>query len=149
MKLVSGGQTGVDRAALDVALELGVACGGWCPAARRAEDGAIPERYPLQETPSSRPGQRTEWNVRDSNATLILCPDEPVPGSGTAYTVKMAKKHGRPYLLADPDDPAAVERVRDWLEEQRVNVLNLAGPRESQSPGIGARTREFLIGLLA
>ena len=72
MEIVSGGQTGVDRAALDAALALGMRCGGWCPAGRWAEDGPIDPRYPLRETPSGDPAQRTEWNVRDSDATLIL-----------------------------------------------------------------------------
>ena len=74
-KIVSGGQTGVDRAALDVARELSLACGGWCPRGRRAEDGAIPARYPLVETPRAAYPQRTEWNVRDSDATLVLASD--------------------------------------------------------------------------
>ena len=83
-KIVSGGQTGVDRAALDVALELGIPCGGWCPRGRRAEDGALSARYPLMETPSDDYVQRTTWNIRDSDGTLILTRGEPT--GGTAQT---------------------------------------------------------------
>src|SRR5437867_4357828 len=93
-KIVSGGQTGVDRAALDVALELGVKCGGWCPQGRRAEDGRIDERYPLQETPWDGYPQRTEWNVRDSDGTLILTCGE--PDRGTALTIELVQRKKKP-----------------------------------------------------
>src|SRR3954454_8651242 len=89
-KIVSGGQTGVDRAALDVALALGIPCGGWCPKGRKAEDGPIEDRYPLSETPSSDYRQRTLWNIRDSDATLILTWGEPT--GGTLLTVKECRK---------------------------------------------------------
>src|SRR5437870_6380616 len=89
-KIISGGQTGVDRAALDVALELGLPCGGWCPKGRRAEDGPIPARYPLAETPWSGYPQRTLWNVRDSDGTLILVDGE--PDRGTQLTIELAKR---------------------------------------------------------
>ena len=82
-RIVSGGQTGVDRAALDVALELSIPCGGWCPKGRKAEDGALPARYPLKETPSEEYAQRTTWNVRDSDGTLILTHGAPTGGTGT------------------------------------------------------------------
>jgi hypothetical protein len=147
-RIVSGGQSGVDRAALDVALDLGIETGGWCPAGRAAEDGRIPDRYPLRETPESRPGQRTEWNVRDSDATLIVCPGEPVAKSGTAYTVDMAVKHGRPWLLVDPGDAVAAARVRRWLDGEMPRTLNVAGPRESQQPGIHAAARHLLLAIL-
>jgi hypothetical protein len=97
VRVVSGGQTGVDRAALDAALACGLPCGGWCPRGRRAEDGPIDPGYPLRETPGDDYAERTEWNVRDSDATLVL-----------------------------------------------VAVLNVAGPRESQNPGIAAEARTFL-----
>jgi hypothetical protein len=88
-KVVSGGQTGVDRAAVDVALELGMSCGGWCPKGRKAEDGRIPDQYPLQETPSADYRQRTEWNVRDSDGTVALTFGEPT--EGTAQAIRMAE----------------------------------------------------------
>src|SRR5438876_4889366 len=88
--IVSGGQTGVDRAALDVALELGIPCGGWCPKGRRAEDGRIPLRYPLEETTLNIYPQRTEWNVRDSDGTLVLTTGRPEGGS--ALTNELARR---------------------------------------------------------
>jgi hypothetical protein len=147
-QIVSGGQTGVDRAALDVALELGLPCGGWCPQGRLAEDGPIPDRYPLRETRSARYARRTLFNVRDSDATLILA-RAPLEG-GTAYTERVARELERPCLVVAPDagDAAALERVRGWLEENEVTVLNVAGPRESGAPGTYERARDFLRALL-
>jgi hypothetical protein len=145
-KIVSGGQTGVDRAALDVALELGIPCGGWCPKDRLAEDGTIPERYPLRETRTTRYARRTQWNVRDSDATLILA--RGALAGGTAYTAQVARELERPYLVVPPDADM-LPRVRSWLAAHDVAVLNVAGPRESGSPGIHAAARAFLAALLA
>jgi hypothetical protein len=141
-RIVSGGQTGVDRAALDVALELGLPCGGWCPRGRRAEDGPIPERFPLRETASASYPPRTARNVRDSDGTLILFRGR--PDRGTALTIRLAEHHDRPLLvldLATRPEPAAVRR---WMEEHQVLVLNVAGPRESSQPGIGEEAACFL-----
>ncbi len=146
-RIVSGGQTGVDRAALDVALRLGIPHGGWCPRGRRAEDGRIPPAYQLRETPSSRYAQRTAWNVRDSDATLVLC--RGLPRGGTALTVRLARLWGRPCLVADPADQAAAASIRRALAALSVRCLNVAGPRESQQPGIGAQAFAFLLALLA
>jgi hypothetical protein len=145
-RIVSGGQTGVDRAALDVALELGLPCGGWCPQGRRAEDGPIDCRYPLQETPWWGYPQRTEWNVRDSHGTLVLTRGQ--PDRGTALTVELARRYGRPCHLLDLAQPADTAGVLAWLAEQRIGVLNVAGPRESNCPGIYATAVEFLRRLL-
>src|SRR3954447_15936349 len=98
-RIISGGQTGVDRAALDVALEYGLDCGGWCPLGRRAEDGPIPERYPLEETPWDGYPQRTEGNVRDSDGPLILTRGE--PDRGTALTAEIARRKNKPCLVVD------------------------------------------------
>src|SRR5438067_1168563 len=128
-KLTSGGQTGVDRAALDVALELGLPCGGWCPLGRRAEDGTIPERYPLTETPWSGYPQRTEWNVRDSYGTLILTCG--TPDRGIALTIELARKRRKPHRVVDLASEADAEEVRLWLEAEGIRILNVAGPRDS------------------
>src|SRR5262249_43447288 len=98
-RLVSGGQTCVDQAALDAALELGVPCGGWCPKGRKAEDGAVPDRHPLTETPSACYAERTRWNVRDADATLILSWGKPT--GGTRLTVTECVKAGKPHLVID------------------------------------------------
>jgi predicted Rossmann fold nucleotide-binding protein DprA/Smf involved in DNA uptake len=98
-KIISGGQTGVDRAALDVAMELGIPCGGWCPQGRRAEDGRIPERYPLQEASSKEYPVRTRLNVEDSDGTLVLTASSPT--GGTALTLKLARQLHKPFLLID------------------------------------------------
>jgi hypothetical protein len=141
-QIVSGGQTGVDRAALDVALEAGIPCGGWCPRGRTAEDGRLTGRYPLRETPSDAYAQRTEWNVRDSDGTLILARGE-LEG-GTALTEKYAGKLGRPCLIIDLGQAPAPEPVLDWLQEHKISVLNVAGPRESGCLGIYRLAVEFL-----
>jgi hypothetical protein len=132
MKIVSGGQTGVDRAALDVALEFGLDCGGHCPRGRAAEDGPIAGKYPLQETPSADSAQRTEWNVRDSDGTLILTSGKLT--GGTALTVEFARALRRPCLVVDLDLPVDTEAVNRWLAANRIQTLNIAGPRASESP---------------
>jgi hypothetical protein len=170
-KILSGGQTGVDRAALDVALELGIPCGGWCPRGRRAEDGRIPDRYPLRETPWSGYPQRTRWNVRDSDGTLILVMGQAAPSRssgpnsisrdappvltagpadrGTALTVRLAERMRKPHLRVDLTAEPSAAAVREWAGAHGVRVLNVAGPRESSTPGIGERARRFLREVLA
>lgn len=136
MHIVSGGQTGVDRAALDVALALGFPCGGWCPKSRLAEDGVIPSIYPLRETPSTDYAVRTQWNVRDSDGTLILLIGP--PQGGTQFTIECARKHAKPFhivnLNANVED--TVSSAIAWLQHNRIATLNIAGPRESEHPGI-------------
>jgi predicted Rossmann fold nucleotide-binding protein DprA/Smf involved in DNA uptake len=141
----SGGQTGVDRAALDAAMEADFPVTGWCPRGRRAEDGTIPERYPLHPTPSHEYGERTRLNVVDSDATLILAPEL---RGGTAYTSEIAVDLGKPLLVADPHTADAA-RVSEWIEETAANDLNVAGPRESEVPGIYDTAREFFAAVLA
>lgn len=151
-KIVSGGQTGVDRGALDAAFALGLAHGGWCPPGRAAEDGAIPARYELREAPADRsPGApevprslRTELNVRDSDATLVLRRSGSSPGPGTEYALRCATQLGRPLLVCDPAEPDAADRIRAWLAALGARALNVAGPSESCAPGIGAAARQLL-----
>ncbi len=146
-RIVSGGQTGVDRAALDVALELGLPCGGWCPRGRRAEDGPIDPRYPLSETPWDGYPQRTEWNVRDSDGTLVLT--RGAPDRGTALTVELARRRGRPHLIVDLNQTPDVDEVRAWAGANGVRVLNVAGPRESSRPGVHDEAAAFLRALFS
>jgi hypothetical protein len=124
----------VDRAALDVAMQLGLPCGGWCPKGRLAEDGTIPDDYPLQETPSATHAQRTEWNVRDSEGTLVLTRGRPT--EGTAFTIAVAKRLGRPCLVLDLSEAPDQAAVRSWISRYGIQTLNVAGPRESKCPGI-------------
>lgn len=102
MKIISGGQTGVDRAALDFALNNEIVCGGWCPKGRIAEDGQIHEKYPLQEASAESYSWRTELNVRDSDATLVLSSGK--IGNGTELTIKMAQKMRKPIFIIDLDN---------------------------------------------
>jgi hypothetical protein len=145
-KVVSGGQTGVDRAALDVALELNLACGGWCPRGRRAEDGPLDLRYPLCETHSTHYACRTRWNVRDSDGTLILA--RGALAGGTALTHSIARQLGKPSLVVNPDCRADVLRSREWLSLQDVRSVNIAGPRSSHEPTIYESASRFLAEVL-
>lgn len=144
--MISGGQTGVDRAALDAALALGIPCGGWCPRGRRAEDGAIDSRYPLVETPGRDYRERTEANVASSDATLVVTRGAVRADTGTALTIERARALGRPWMVADIGDasPLLVEAVVSWWRGTGGRILNVAGPRERSDPGIGAAAGEFL-----
>ena len=143
---MSGGQTGADRAALDVALARGLRIGGWVPKGRVAEDGSIPERYVgLVETESSDPAERTARNVRDSDATLIVS-HGPLEG-GSRLTLDEATRAGKPRLhldLAALPLTSASARLADWLAEVRPRVLNVAGARASEDPRIAADTTALL-----
>ena len=145
LRVVSGGQTGADRAALDAGMARDLPVGGWCPAGRWAEDGPINARYPLRETAGPDPAERTRLNVRDSDATLVLAPGG--VGGGTALTVGTARALGRP-LLVVPPRPDAVGGVVAWLREHDVRTLNVAGPRESEAPGLYADALAFVGALL-
>ena len=141
-RMMSGGQTGVDRAALDVARARGVPSGGWCPNGRKAEDGVIEARYPLTETPSADYEQRTAWNVRDADGTLVL--SRGTPSGGTAQTIAFAKTYRKPYLVVDLSDCPDSSMIRAWIRTQGVKTLNVAGPRESKAPGIYAQAAALL-----
>ncbi len=157
--VISGGQTGVDRAALDAALELGVPIAGWCPRGRRAEDGAIPEHYPLKETYARSYAIRTDWNTRDSDGTLIVVLSE--ISSGTRLTISAAQAYAKPVQIVhlDPDpspglltDENSVEQqlstVVDWIRLHKIHTLNVAGPRGSSSNRIYPESRAFITNLL-
>lgn len=145
-RIVSGGQTGVDRGALEAALSIGVAHGGWCPRGRRAEDGRVPLRYDLRETDSSRYDIRTEKNILDSDATLII--HQGPLTAGTALTRRLAQLHGKPLRLIDLALPIDWNASQRWLMAAQVHVLNVAGPRESSCPGIAERAQAVLAMLL-
>lgn len=141
-RIVSGGQTGVDRAALDVARKARIPAGGWYPRGRKAEDGKIPRCYGLRETPSRTYALRTEWNVRDSDGTLILT----VGGlaGGSALTLGLAQAMQKPCKIVTLDRHPDVAEVVDWLARNSILTLNVAGPRESSQPGIYGRASSFL-----
>jgi len=160
MKLLSGGQSGVDRAVLDVALARSIAYGGWCPKGGWAEDFPEPPgllaKYPeLKETPLADPAQRTEWNVRDADACLILVDAGGVDVSaGTALAQDLAHRYRKPLLVANLGDPDSVIRAGLWLRVQQKRLgdqltLAIGGPRESEAPGIYQRARSFVEALLA
>lgn len=143
MKIISGGQSGVDRAALDAARSLGIKTGGWCPRGGRCEDTInLLEEYPeLQETPERSYKQRTEWNVRDADATIIFQDKNISPG--TALTLRIAKNTNKPWILLQLQDDNEEALLR-FLRGQEATVLNVAGPRESGSPGAYKQVRKLL-----
>jgi hypothetical protein len=150
--IVSGGQTGADRAALDFAIKYGLPYTGWCPRGRRAEDDRIPERYELQETPSRSYALRTEWNIRDSDATVVFTIREDVTG-GTALTLRLAAALEKPHLHlsrtaleAEPHSTkVAAATLLRFLQVHNVGVLNVAGPRASQEPEISLFVHNVLL----
>jgi len=147
LHIVSGGQTGVDRAALDIALRHGLPIGGWCPKGRLAEDGPVSPAYPLKETPSSAYEERTRWNVRDSDGTLVL--SWGAPEGGTAFTIACTRLEEKPCLVLDLLEEPQVETAAAWLKSHGIRVLNIAGPRGSTSPDLYPATMAFLDSLFA
>lgn len=141
-KVVSGGQTGVDRAGLDAALEAGIPVGGYCPKGRLSEDGTVPECYPLIELTRGGYPARTEQNVVESDGTLVL--NVWRVSGGTRVTVDCAKKHGRPFLVVALDNMPQVADVLAWLELHGIKTLNVAGPRESKCLGVYRQALDFL-----
>ena len=140
-KVVSGGQSGADRAGLDWAIARGLPHGGWCPKGRRSEDGTIDSRYTLIETPNAGYLQRTEWNVRDSDATLIFTLTDKLDG-GSAKTAGFAANSGKPwrhiYRGVHP------RYIASFLAKHQVTILNIAGKREFSAPGISKWVAEML-----
>ncbi len=137
-KIISGGQTGVDRAALEWALANGIAHGGWCPKGRMAEDGLIPPRFQLQETASGNYSMRTRRNVRDSGGTVIFSGSLEL-GGGTRETAEFAKEIGKPllHLASSLEVKEAARQLVTFLKEHGIAELNVAGPRASEEPDTG------------
>ncbi|MFH1296117.1 MAG: putative molybdenum carrier protein [Bacteroidota bacterium] len=146
-QIISGGQTGVDRAALDFALSQKIPCGGYCTAGRIAEDGRIPDHYPLRDTETAEYAERTEKNVQTADGTLIIYTGS--MSGGTQFTYLCAKSAGKPLFTCDLDQPIPVRRFQNWIREKRIHTLNIGGPRESQQPGIYTRTVETLARLFS
>lgn len=147
-KIISQGQPGADQGALDAALELGYACGGWCPKGRRFESGSIPEKYPVKETPSYGYQAGTEANLRDSDGTLVFTCGSTI---GTKLTIDLAQRDGRPLYIFDLEfDPLNVDsaEVWKWGHENGVGVLNVVGPQEKGNPGTQAIVKAIMIEIL-
>ena len=135
MKIISGGQTGVDRAALDLALKHGVDCGGWCPAGRLDEFGRIPDQYPVQELDAGGFSERTLQNVKDSDGTVIIYTGK--LGGGTEQTVRFCQELRRLYQLIDAAKISAEDAAKliaDFVRDHEIDLLNVAGPRQSEWP---------------
>ena len=143
-KIISGGQTGVDRAALDFALENKIPCGGWCPRGKLAEDGEIAKIYPLKETRSSRYEKRTKKNVESADGTLIIINEQPL-SDGTSLTMKICEKLQKPFLIIDSSRAGPDKKAFwDWVASNNISVLNVAGPRESSAKGIYGQSKTLL-----
>ena len=145
-KIISGSQTGVNRAALDVAIEKGIPCGGWCPNGRQAEDGVLNKKYPLEESKSTDDRIATELNIGESDGTLILTWGRPT--GGTALSQIVAKRRFKHLFVVDIkktyDDAKAAKEILKWIESCNIEVLNIVGPRESRCPGIYNDARSII-----
>ena len=143
LTIVSGGQTGADRTALDWAIAHRFPHGGWCPSGRLAEDGSIPDQYNLRETKSSAYSERTRLNVEQSDATLVVSPV--LPTGGTLLTVQHARKVGKPVLVVTREnEEASPDLLQAFIQEHEVSVLNVAGPRASGAPEVRAMVEHLL-----
>jgi hypothetical protein len=149
VKIISGGQTGADRAALDFAIERGIAHGGWCPLGRVAEDGVISRRYQLSETPLPDYAQRTEWNVRDSDGTVIFSISQVLTG-GSKLTADFAAQYNKPcvHLSQAAHGKSAVRKLQAFVTWHGIKCLNVAGSRESVERGVSKFTLRTLAGFL-
>lgn len=144
-KIISGGQTGADRAALDVAIRVGIPHGGWIPKGRKTEDGVLPDKYQLQEMSTASYSKRTEQNVLDSEGTLIVSHGK--LNGGSALTRKLAGKHKRPCIHIDMDRLSiadAVDAIKEWIAHNAIQILNVAGPRASKDTDIYNTTTKIL-----
>jgi hypothetical protein len=144
--VVCGGQSGVDRAALDSAMKLMLPCRGWCPNERWAEDGTIDNRYPLQECGSPTPAVRTELNAIDSDGTLVLTKGN--PQDGTPLTIERAELHGKPTLVITLGEQPDIQRFWNWIAAHDIRILNIGGPRESFEPGFVYNASRSILDLI-
>ena len=146
-KIISGGQTGADRAALDAAIRLGIPHGGWLPKGRLAEDGCLPDQYQLEEMPTDSYRDRTQKNVRESDGTLLIY--RGAPTGGTDFTRIQVLRYGKQLLGIDLNNQSnlqdAASLIASWIELQRIEVLNVAGPRASKDPCIYQDTLNLLV----
>ena len=146
-KIISGGQTGADRAALDAAIRLGIPHGGWVPKGRLAEDGCVPDHYQVEEMPTDSYQQRTQKNVSESDGTLLI--SRGAPTGGTDFTRAQVLRQGKQLLGIDLNNQSnlqdAASLIASWIELQRIGVLNVAGPRASKDPCIYQDTLNLLI----
>ncbi|NQU84470.1 MAG: molybdenum cofactor carrier [Mariniphaga sp.] len=148
-KIISGGQTGVDRGALDAALELQFPCGGWCPTGREAEDGIIDGKYPLQEISNGGYSDRTKKNVEDSDGTLILYKNKLLGGSNLTY--KYAKSVNKPVhriKIIDANYSQFLPQIINWINQNQIQILNVAGPRASEWPNGYKHSNEIILILI-
>lgn len=147
-KVISGGQTGVDRAGLDAAIESGIEHGGYAPKGRKAEDGIIPEKYKMKVLERGGYPARTKKNIESSDGTLVFCQGK--PSTGTKLTVDYADEIEKPCLVLDLDReiiPTAIETVRVWIEKEKIEVMNVAGPRLSSAPILAMMAKKILLGV--
>ncbi|MBO6792288.1 MAG: putative molybdenum carrier protein [Balneolaceae bacterium] len=161
-KIISGGQTGVDQAALQAAIDSGFEHGGWCPPGRICDSGEIPIHFKLKETPEERDksaleiprSQRTIWNVRDSDGLLVIEQDQRGKGSkaqrdlGTELTIESAKKLGKPFLIVYFNRKLILTQISNWISTNKIEVLNVAGPSERNCPGIYDRVYDLKMEIL-
>ena len=151
-KVISGGQTGVDQAALRAAKDCGLEIGGWCPPGRECEGGVVPAEFPLKETPQERSpdapdvarSQRTEWNVRDSDGTLVILAGDAAIDPGTAWAIECARRFDKPIFVFRIDDLNAQTTIRQWLDASPIQTLSVGGPSELTAVGIGERVYALL-----
>ncbi len=141
-QIISGGQTGVDRSALDIAINHNVPCGGWCPAGRAADDGPIDSKYPLRETNEMDHTVRTGYNVKESDASILIF--RGTLQGGTAYAVEMARHLHKPVRAIDLDNPPGADEIAEWIASNDIRTLHIGGQRESSSPGIYQQAYDYL-----